>query len=595
MRSRAAWALTTGVALTLLLPYSNSFNNGFHYDDAHSVVENPHVRSLANAASFFTSPEMFSNMPERAMYRPLVVTSYALNYWLDEYDVFGYHVVNFVLHLACAACVVQIGRMLALPVRVAATAGLLFGLHPLQSETVNYISSRSESLATLAYLGSFLCYLRWRACTGSPLAYLGSLALFAAALASKVTAVTLPIALMICDSLGRPLLRGTGVGQRGISLRHRVPFWLLAGAYLLIVKGFAAAAIGEPVRPLVHQFYTQMKAVSYYVFLVAMPVSLNVEHQFAEARGLGASAVIGSLLLALSLAWLVSEGASRGGRQATVVCLFLCLAAVSAVPAAALPLNVHVNEHRLYFPMAFLCLPVAMLWWSGHASPRLPWRLGSATLAIMAALVFQRNPVWLDELSLWRDSVARSPAMYRAHMHLGGALEDTGDLAAAVASYGRSVELAPDALEAHYNYANALRGVGDSAGARKSYAASLRLNPAYVPALVNLSSLEKDLGQPLVAEKYLATAIELMPHSADMHRRMGLVYKDQGRLVEAESAIRRAIELDGEAPEAHYNLGNLYFDSGRLSESVQVRISVKITTGSGLKLPRIRSAATLVV
>ena len=134
---------------SLWLAYQASFENSFHYDDIHSIVDNPHIRELANIPLFFVDPGLFSAMPERAMYRPLLLVSYAINYALSEYEVFTYHLVNWLIHLGAAWLVYLLGRMLHGKRQGALAGALIFALHPLAAEPVNYISSRSESLAAL--------------------------------------------------------------------------------------------------------------------------------------------------------------------------------------------------------------------------------------------------------------------------------------------------------------------------------------------------------------------------------------------------------------------------------------------------------------
>ena len=129
--------------LLLLLVYAGSFDNAFHYDDIHSLVENPHIRSLANIPAFFHQPELFSEDPKGAMFRPLVLTSYALNYALGEYRVEGYHLFNLLLHLANSLLVYLIlNKWWGSPMKAFA-GGALFALHPINCESVNYICSRS--------------------------------------------------------------------------------------------------------------------------------------------------------------------------------------------------------------------------------------------------------------------------------------------------------------------------------------------------------------------------------------------------------------------------------------------------------------------
>src|SRR5512138_3670965 len=94
-------ALTAFVALfaVLLIFYSNSFYADWHYDDYHHIKENINLRKISNIKEFFTDPTTFSRNPNTRMYRPLLLATFAINYWFGYYAVFGYHVVNFALHL----------------------------------------------------------------------------------------------------------------------------------------------------------------------------------------------------------------------------------------------------------------------------------------------------------------------------------------------------------------------------------------------------------------------------------------------------------------------------------------------------------------
>ena len=90
------------IALIVVLgiaAYFNSLDNGFHYDDEHSILENHHVRSLLNLPAFFLDPGTFSGLPQARMYRPVLLVTYALNYAVGGYEPFGYHLVNLFLHL----------------------------------------------------------------------------------------------------------------------------------------------------------------------------------------------------------------------------------------------------------------------------------------------------------------------------------------------------------------------------------------------------------------------------------------------------------------------------------------------------------------
>ena len=95
-RSIKQGLLLTGLIVAV---YANTLNNSFHYDDLHMIVENPHIKDLANVLQFFSDPTTFSRDSEYAMYRPLVITTVAFNYAISGNNVQSYHVINILLHI----------------------------------------------------------------------------------------------------------------------------------------------------------------------------------------------------------------------------------------------------------------------------------------------------------------------------------------------------------------------------------------------------------------------------------------------------------------------------------------------------------------
>lgn len=113
--------------------YGNSLGGSFQYDDFHSIVRNPAVRDLGNVPAFFGAPSMFSADIGKGMYRPVLLTTLALNHALHGYDVVGYHVVNVMLHLASVLLLWQLARRCATS-SAALAAALLFATHPLTAD-----------------------------------------------------------------------------------------------------------------------------------------------------------------------------------------------------------------------------------------------------------------------------------------------------------------------------------------------------------------------------------------------------------------------------------------------------------------------------
>lgn len=208
-----------------LLVYANSLDNSFHYDDEHSIQKNIHIRDLGNFPRFFTDPSTFSVDHDKGMFRPLLLVSYALNYAYGEYDVASYHVVNLGLHAAIACMLWALIWSLGASRQAALVAGLLFALHPIGSEPVNYISSRSESLAALFYVGALLAFVAKGAHETNRYRIVSWLCLVAGLL-SKSSAITLPAVLLVYDLVFLSDFNLKKL-QREFTRRH-LGYWLIA-------------------------------------------------------------------------------------------------------------------------------------------------------------------------------------------------------------------------------------------------------------------------------------------------------------------------------------------------------------------------------
>jgi hypothetical protein len=161
--------LTAGflvLLVALLAVYSNHFHNGFHFDDAHAVVENPAIRSLSNLPRFFTDVSTFSHDPKARSYRPLVTASLAVDYALGKgLDPFWFHVSTFLWFLVLLAAMVSMYQSVLHRAGISLFAVAIFGLHPSSAETINYIVQRGDlyvALGIVAGVGSYAWRPEWR-------------------------------------------------------------------------------------------------------------------------------------------------------------------------------------------------------------------------------------------------------------------------------------------------------------------------------------------------------------------------------------------------------------------------------------------------
>lgn len=547
------WRVPAGLVLWVGLLYANSFSGSFHYDDTHSLVNNEAVRSLGNIPSFFTDPSAFSAMLDVRMYRPLVLLTYAVNYAVGGYDVFGYHLVNVLLHAINACLVWALARRVLGTPGSALTAALLFATHPVVSGPVNYISSRSTTLATCFVLLAVIVLIdgarrvTWRT-------HAALTALAAAALMSKALGIVLlPIAFLWIWIL-----------RAG----HRQPWVLLLGplaaaiAYISYTRAIIGkATLSAPVRSYAEQIGTQLKAVIFYAYTNLMPVRLSIEPQFEVEVWSGAVPLLCGVLLVFLAA-------------AVWVLRVLCPAAafgaawfvVALAPSSIVPLNLLVTERRLYLPLVGgVLLAGALL---GAAGPRLRRAL-PAMLLLWAVLVWQRNTDWLSEETIWLDAAQKGPLMPRVHVNLGKGYLETGQWEEAIRSSRTGLLLDPTIGLAHYNIGTAYLNSGRYEPAIASFEAALELQPGMREAMNNLGVAYEETGQFNKAIAQFRSALKLHDWS-QLHHNVGSAFLEAGHYDSAAVNFHRANRMQPGVLQTLIGLGRALVRGDRHGEAQKV-------------------------
>ncbi|MDA0337909.1 MAG: tetratricopeptide repeat protein [bacterium] len=558
-------SLRTAMALSalVLLTYANSLGGSFHYDDFHSLVGNPAVRELANIPAFFHDPRLFSVDADKSMYRSLLLVTYALQHAVHGYQASGFIAGNILIHLGCVLLLWRLVLRLA-PTLSSATvpiAAALFAVHPVMGEPVNYVSSRSESLAALCILGALLLHVRTRQ---DRRWWGGSLALLLAGLLTKATAAALPLLIAAGELSG--VVRGR---QDWRSIGRRVaPYSVVLAGYVLWLSSrqLLPDDRAEPVRSLGTQLATQLKAVAWYVHLLSLPVHQSVDPAFTEGAWSTAVVWLGAALLVSVLLLLLR-------RASTQTRWWLLWPLLVALPASAVPLNVLVNEHRIYLAAAGLCVPFARL----AKLPGTGWRRHWPALALvvlLATLSVQRNAVWASEKSLWSDAVAHGPHGARGRVHLGNALRQEGALAAAGQQFEQALRAEQNNLAAHTNlasiyYEQAVNNGGQReallAAAEQHYQHVLRLHAEYREALTNLGNVYRLRGNDAEAAQYYQRAAAAHPEHPDAWANLADLAFELQAYGQASAALQRVVALEPTQAEGFRRLGDALARGGDLA------------------------------
>ena len=575
------------IGLIAILIYSNTFSASFHFDDASNIVDNPRIKNTANLLDFSGS-------------RYIGFLTFVLNYRFGGLSLFGFHLVNLMIHITNGVLVYFLIRLLfqaprlapqpafaTAPPVIALCTALLFVVHPLQTQAVTYIVQRFASLAALFYLLTVVCYLQWRL---SPPESKGRYLWYAAAFLSTILAMktkeitfTLPAMLLLLEfaAFGPP------TRKQWIGL---IPFFLT----LPLIPLSRPGALGEGEAGLARAtmdinrwdyLLTQFKVIVTYLRLLLFPVNQNLDYDYPAAHSLFEPSVFLSFLLLATLGTgavyllFVSRRTAADPRLRLIGFGILWFFLALSIESSFIPIRDVINEHRVYLPSVgfWLAATTALLGFSGRW--RIPVAAGLGGLILLFAFAaYQRNQIWQDELSLWSDVVRKSPHKARAHLGIGAVYKEMGRREEAFQEFKTAVNLKPDYGEAHYNLGVIYKEQKQWNEAVQEYQAALAFKPDYPHGYYNLGLLYHEMKRPEDAATAFEEALRLQPDYTEAHNNLGNVYQELGRQDEAFQEYKAAIATNPDYAEAHNNLGVLYQKTGRVMDAMreyQTALSIK--------------------
>jgi tetratricopeptide (TPR) repeat protein len=559
-----------------ILAYSKTFHVPFVLDDRISIVENHVIKSLsgffANNAGFHYNPRRFVGY-----------LSFALNYRLGGLDVTGYHIFNLAVHLLTSILlyffVIFTFKTPALeksslaksaPV-IAITAALLFVAHPVQTQAVTYITQRLASLATMFYLLSVTFYARARLmqCLGSGRRWVFlhfSLAFAAASLAmfTKEIAFTLPIVILLYEFYFFP-----GNDRKKLLALLPLIMTMLIISFTMINT---QASVGELLAdidaklayasplPRTTYFLTQLCVITTYIRLLILPVNQNLDYSYPVYDSLLDPRVFTSavLLLGLAVAALVMLQQSRRNHEPAlrlisfgILWFFITL----SVESSFIPITDVIFEHRLYLPSIgiFTAVATTTALIIGHRH-RMHATAAVAVALFLAVVTWNRNLVWGDEVTLWRDTVSKSPLKARPHNNLGEGLSRQGKLDEAMGEILTALVLSPNNAEAISNLGSALMEKGDEEAAVKQLQKAAKLNSALFAPHYNLGIIYRQRNDYDMAIEQLLLALKINPDFAEAHNQLAVAYAGKDMLDKAIEHFGEAVRLQPDKAEYGKNL-----------------------------------------
>ena len=609
------------VFLAVILTYSNHWNNGFHFDDFHTIIDNPHIRSLGNTLSFFTDPRTASVLPSSGAYQPLRTLLLAIDYQLGRgYNPFYFHLSSFIWYL------VQLGFMFFLFQGIfnkafkhdwnkwLALFGVgWYGLHTANAETINYISAMSDLISTALVIIALVSYVY------SPFLrkyWLYLVPFILGALVKQTAYMFGPLLFVYLllveeDSFSQALLKS-------------LPAFIIA----LLFYSSVASMFSLFVKTYVTSYFTYLMSqpfvALYYFKTFFLPAGLCADYGWgAPPNILNLRFLAGFIFIVSMLILIYFSARAKKYRPIAFGILWFFLA---LVPTSMAPLAEIVNDHRMFFP--FVGLMIAVCWSAGLLLYKYEKELKAKTflkvLIISVGIIIllsnalgtrHRNLIWKDEESLWYDATIKSPKNGRALMNYGLTQAGKGRLDVALkyyleakkyypyyhylfinlaslysalnnqqeaeANYKQALIYGADYNGSYYYYANWLFGQGRQKEAIPLLERSIEMSPAFLwdrQLLLRIyESQKKDDLAAMVARQILeidpadATAWQyLIMHKVpllnsskakptpEIYLQISLIYHQQGLYQECIWAAEQALKLRPNYAEAYNNIGSAY-------------------------------------
>lgn len=593
------------------LVYFNALRSGFVWDDMVLVVDNEGITKLGYfwkdfARDFFDTAE---DTPEfkYGYYRPIISLSYMVDYALWGLKPWGFHLSNIIFHIICCVLVYFIGNSLFKNHDTSLVASLLFASHPIHTESVTWISGRTDVVAGIFFLSAFSLYQKTihpflrdketdrdtllkrfpathtssRVIAGSlssrevfieifksrKIFYVCSIIVFAIAMLCKEMVATLPF-LLIAYTLYFTGLRN--IRRVTVSLVLSAPYFfvlLLYGVTRFVVLGIHTVVNpgGEEVKGIYPTAVSFIKTIFLYLFKLIYPGHLSAYIQNPMSFSITEPAVIlstlGMIVLIFFMVWLRKRWA---GVSLMILFYLVTLLPLSNFVRISAPWDMGfvMAERFLYIPSFGFCGLIALLLTNSWKTPRQSFPIQKyVTISLTVALLLfysgrtlLRNRDWVNEKAFFLKAIEDAPEAALLHHALGNMYVREENYNHALVCYKESLRLYPRYHAAYNNIGTIYSKHGHFDQAIVAFTEAIRINPDYVQAHFNLGTVYYQKGMIEDAFGEFKKVLQLSKNYVRAHNNLGIIYAERGQLNEAIAEFEEALNLDPHNEKARNNL-----------------------------------------
>lgn len=557
--------------------YGHTLRIPFLFDDMPVIVQNPFIRNLDNLGVLFAyDPTRF-----------LTHLTFALNYHWGGPNPFYFHLTNLFIHIAASFlvfCLIRKTLAVAIPPYLrdqrdknifSIFCALIFLAHPIQTESVTYVVQRSTALAAFFYFLALLLYLKIK----TDYRWYYYLALWIVVILGTMTKpifITLPAMVLLyefCffDFSLRQWKKDFIKFLPCASVLFIIPVFLTM--FLLnyssenfdLSKIFLATKL-TPEISRTDYLLTQARVMGTYIRLLFVPINQNLDydyplsHQLFEPRTL-----LSFLFLAAVIFWGLRMFNRRRMITFSVFWFFIVLVPESSI----FPIPDIIFEHRLYIAVVgFAVLVCTALSLFVHNRSRRIFYLSLIVLGF-GVLTYARNVLWKNPVTIYMDTVRKSPLKARPHNNLGILYRESGWTDLARGEYEKAIALDKNYVPVYNNLARLYSDENNNGKAVRLYQEALRLSPEHFESNLNLGNAYYKAGKLDLAEAQYLKAIRLRPGADNPYVNLGYIYMHFKNFSGAETCFRHAIGNNSYCTPAYHALGTLYFSQGSYDKAVE--------------------------
>jgi tetratricopeptide (TPR) repeat protein len=576
-------------SLIVLSAYSTNHYASWHFDDYPNIVDNPRIH-LKDFKCKNVEEALFAGYDDgqylgQQLYRPVSMLTLALNWYVGQDNVLGYHIVNNAIHLVTTfflfLTVLNLllspnlkGKYQGSEYVITFLTAILWAVNPIQTQAVTYIVQRMASLAAMFYVIGIYFYLKTRL---SPLGYkrflfiAGSLLSFVLALGSKENTVTFPIAVAIIEILFFQNLKDKNIRRKIILALTIGSIAMTAILTILYVKGNITHLLKgyeNRVFTLKERLLTEPRIIIYYLSQIFYPMAsrLSLVHDINISTSLFKPwTTIPSILAIISL---LGIGLSQTIKRPIIALSIFFFFINHIIESTILPLEL-IFEHRNYLPSFFLFFPIAtgLIWLIDYFKKK-NFFIQILLFVSIAGIIFSfcvgtivRNRAWVNEKTLWEDCILKAPGLARPYhnlaffyYHPNGYVEKAMEFYKAALTKKNLYSKTEHAWTLN-NMAVILCGNRDFKNSIKFIKKTLGIKPHYPNALRNLTLLYVQTGRFSEALESADRLLSERKNSSNFLQIKGFVLLTAGRFDEAISIFKTALEIDPDNKKANLYMG----------------------------------------